>query len=137
MEHQLRIHVTVQENNFTERIIVWEYFLSFYFATNNINHARYGSYYVQSIKCINHLYPGLKEILENNCIPVQAQDRYPIRTAMDQRGKQTLSKDAKTTGGVKGFAVNQATILRWTFNTTKHSCHHKFSIRGFGFLNSK
>ena len=44
-EHQHRIHLAVQENNFTERIIVWEYFLSFYFATNKINYARYGSYY--------------------------------------------------------------------------------------------
>ena len=26
-QHEHRIHVTVQENNFTERIIVWEYFL--------------------------------------------------------------------------------------------------------------
>ena len=36
MEHQHIIHIAVQENNFTERITVREYFLSLYFATNKI-----------------------------------------------------------------------------------------------------
>ena len=104
MQHQHRIHIVVQENNFTERIIVWEYFLSFYFAMNKVNFARYGSYYVQSMNCIDYLYPVLKQILENQYMSVQAQDRYPIHTVIDQWGDQTLNKDAKTTGGVRGFA---------------------------------
>ena len=70
MEHQHRIHIAVQENKFSERIIVWEHFLSFHFATNKINYARYGSYCVQSMKCIDHLYPGLKQILENNSMSI-------------------------------------------------------------------
>ena len=110
-EHQHRIHIAVQENKFTERIIVWEHFLSFHFATNKIDYARYGSYYVQSMKCIDHLHPGLKQILENNSMSIQAQDRCAIRTVIDQRGEQTFKNDAKTIGGVRGFAANQASVL--------------------------
>ena len=108
MEHQHRIHIAVQENNCIERIIVWEYFLSFCFATNKINYDRYGSCHVQSMKCIDHLYPNLKQILENNYMSIQAQDTYAIRTAIDQRGEQTLNKDVKTTGGVRVFAANRS-----------------------------
>ena len=137
MEHHYQIHIAFQENNYTERIIVWEYFLSFHFAMNDINYPRYGSYYVQSMKYINHLYPGLKQILENNCMSVQVQYRYTICTSIDQRGEQTLNKDAKTAGGVRGFAANQPSVLRWNFNNRKHSCLHKSSIRRSGFPNTK
>ena len=121
MEHQHRIHIAVQENNFTERIIVWEYFLSFYFATNKINYARYGPYYVQSMKCIDHPYPSLKQILENNCMSIRAPDRYAIRTAIEQRAEQTLNKGAKTTGDVRRFAANQASVLKWTLNGSEQA----------------
>ena len=47
------------------------------------------------MKCIDHLYPGLKQILENNSMSIQAQDRCAIRTAIDQRGEQTLKKMLK------------------------------------------
>ena len=71
------------------------------------------------MKCIDHLYPSLKQILENNCMSIQAQDRYAILTAIDQRGEQTLNKDAKTTGGVRGFAANEASVLKRTLNRSK------------------
>lgn len=64
------------------------------------------------MKCINHLYHGLKDILENNCMSIQEQARYTIWTAIDQRSEQTLIKDVKITGGVKRFAANQASVLK-------------------------
>ena len=59
---------------------------------------------------IDHLYPGLKQILKNNCVSIQAKDRYVIRTAIEQWGEQT--KDAKTTGGVRDSSANQASVLK-------------------------
>ena len=47
---------------------------------------------------------------------VQAQDRYPARTSIDQRGEQTINRDAKTAGGIKFFASDQNAILKWTLN---------------------
>ena len=104
MYHQNEIHIAVQENDFHKRVKAWEYFIPFYFATNKNNYARYGLYYNQCMKSIDVVYPGLRPLLENNCLSVQAQDRYAVRTSIDQRGEQTFNRDAKTTGGVKSFA---------------------------------
>ena len=39
-----------------------------------------------------------------------------LRTAVDQRGEQTINRDAKTTGGIKYFANDSKSILKWTLN---------------------
>ena len=67
------------------------------------------------------LYPGLKQILEKNCTSIQAQDHNAIRKAIDQQGKQTLNKDAKTTRSVRGFAASQASVLKWTLNRSEQA----------------
>ena len=36
--------------------------------------------------------------MSQNGLSVQAQSNYPIMTAADQRGEQTINRDAKTTG---------------------------------------
>ena len=33
-----------------------------------------------------------------NGLSIQAQDHYPLATACDQRGEQTINRDAKTAG---------------------------------------
>ena len=52
---------------------------------------------------------------------MQAQNSYPLRTATDQRGEQTLSNNAKTTGGVKSFASDPASVARWTLNRAEQA----------------
>ena len=47
---------------------------------------------------------------------VQGQDKYPLRTSIDQRGEQTLNRDAKMAGGITGFAVDESSVSRWTLN---------------------
>ena len=37
---------------------------------------------------------------------MQAQDQYPLRTAFDQRGEQTLNREAKSAGGIGRFGGN-------------------------------
>ena len=64
MKMQHYIHTAVQENDFELRIKSWESFLPFYFAVNKINYARYGSYYVETLKSIEIIHPGLKEMLK-------------------------------------------------------------------------
>ena len=39
-----------------------------------------------------------------------------MRVAIDQRGEQTLNRDAKTTGGITDFASDSTGILKWTLN---------------------
>ena len=44
------------------------------------------------------IYTGMQEYLENGIFSVQAQEHHTIRTSTDQRGEQTINKDAKTVG---------------------------------------
>ena len=48
---------------------------------------------------------------------MQAQDQYPLRTAFDQRGEQTLNREAKSVGGIGRFGGNIDSIIKWTLNS--------------------
>ena len=87
IQHQLLTRYSVQENNYNARLYCWEFFHKFYFALNRTNYARYGSFYVCVLQNIENIYPGLKTILETKELSVQAQKRYPLRIAIDQRGE--------------------------------------------------
>ena len=45
-------------------------------------------------------------------LSVQAQDKCPLRTSIDQRGEQTMTRDAKITGGIKAFTTKEYSILK-------------------------
>ena len=71
---------------------------------------------------IRHTTSWTKKILtDHKCLSVQAQDRYSVRTAKDQRGEQTLNRDAKTTGGIKGYASNKSSVMKWTLNRAEQA----------------
>ena len=44
-----------------------------------------------------------------------------LRTAVDQRGEQTINRDAKTVGGVKYFSNDSKSILKWTLNRSEEA----------------
>ena len=44
-----------------------------------------------------------------------------LRVAVDQRGEQTLNRDAKTTGGITHFASDNSSILKWTLNRAEQA----------------
>ena len=46
---------------------------------------------------------------------IQAQDRYPHRTSIDQRGEQTFNRDAKVAGGI-GDASDGNQVYKWALN---------------------
>ena len=59
---------------------------------------RYGSYYVQKLINIESTPPGIENFLKIGGLSVQAQERHAVKTSTDQRGEQTITKQAKTTG---------------------------------------
>ena len=61
------------------------------------------------MKNLESYFPGLKVNLS-----VQAQGQYHSRTAVGQRGEQTLNKDAKTVGGIKRFSGDNNAVTKWT-----------------------
>ena len=59
------------------------------------------------------LYPGLKHTLSLRVLSIQAQERYPLRTAVDQRGEQTNNRDGKSSGGIRNVASSSSSVLKW------------------------
>ena len=53
------------------------------------------------------MYPGLKDMLKWKALSVQAQEKYSLRTSIDQRGEPTINRDPKTSGGVKAFSTKE------------------------------
>ena len=100
MKVQQLTHTAVQENDSNMRVLAWEKMLPFYFYFNKMNYARYSNYYPQHLTHIEKLNPGRKELLMAKGLSVQAQKVHPVRTAIYQRGEQTINKDAKTTGNI-------------------------------------
>ena len=90
--------------------------LPFMFVLNKQNYARYGPIYVNTSEYLDITHPRCRELLERNGLSVQGQDIYPCRTPTDQRGAQTINRDAKVAGGIKYFASDQNAILKWTLN---------------------
>ena len=68
------------------------------------NYARYCVYYGEVLSQIGTSYPGLKDTLSLKGLSVQAQDCYPLRAAVNQRRKQTMNRDGKTSGGIRNVA---------------------------------
>lgn len=123
MRVQHFIHIAVQENDFDLRFYAWQFLIPFYFALDKQNYARYGSFYVETLKNIDRIYPGLRSLLEKKGISVLGQSNHNIRTAIDQRGEQTINRDAKTTGGIKKFAGNENNVLKWCLNRADQARH--------------
>ena len=70
-------------------------------------------------------------LLETKQLSVQAKNCYPLLTAIDQRGEQTLNKDAKSYIGIKYFASNESSVLKWTLNQAKQAENTK-ALAGLG-----
>ena len=65
------------------------------------------------MKNLESYFPGLKVNLS-----VQAQDQYHLRTEVDHRGEKTLTKDAKTIGGIKLINNNNNAVTKWVLGRT-------------------
>ena len=116
METLHQLHIAVQESDFDERLRAYLQMMPYICKLNLVNYLRYGSFYICQMLNMEELFPGNKEILKTYGISVQGQDKYPLRTAIDQRGEQTLNRDAKMPGGITGFATDDATVSKWTLN---------------------
>ena len=121
MRFQHFAHLSVQENNFEMKLICWEFFLPLYFALNKTNYSRYGSYYLRLFQDNEEGYPGLKELLRYKGLSVQAQSRYMLLAAIDQRGEETVNRDAKTTGGIKNSSFSDSSVLKWKLNRSEQA----------------
>ena len=65
----------------------------------------------------------MKEMMKHAGLSVQAQDKCPLRTSIDQRGEQTMNRDAKITGGIKAFTTKEYSILKWSLTRSNQARH--------------
>ena len=93
-----------------------EKLLPLMFSLNKQNYSRYGSGYVNTLENLDDTDPGCRELIQDKGLSVQGQEKYLCRTAIDQRGEQTINRDAKTSGGIKYFATDPNAIVKWTLN---------------------
>ena len=121
MRTQSWAHLAVHDNNLDLRYYCYKFFLPLYFALHKTNYACYASHYVKMLDNMEVLYSGLKDLLSEKGMSVQAQERFPLRVPVDQRGEQTLNRDAKTTGGIKYFAADSSAVLKWTLNRSEQA----------------
>ena len=115
MESIHLLHTAVQGNNYELRVEGWR-MMPFFFALNKTNYARYGGLLHATATEFRYNSSWLQRISEAQQYSVQGQDKYPLHTAIDQRGEQTLKKDAKSTGGIKSFASSSESVSTWTLN---------------------
>ena len=59
--------------------------MALFFALNRTNYTQYGAYYILQLQNLDITDPGCKELVKHSNILVQGQDKYPLRTAIDQR----------------------------------------------------
>lgn len=82
------------------------------FATNLVNYARYGGYYVNFLDNLPTTHPGAAKELMKNGISVSIG----IGQFIDGAGEQTFMRSSKTSGGIKDFATNNATYNKWVMS---------------------
>ena len=112
VQMQQRAQKAIQEGDFDARLEAWRWFLPYYFFFSMQNYARYASFYVELINCIDQLHPGMRDEF---LVGIQAQDRYPHMTPIDQRGEQTFNREAKVAGGMQ-YAHTESQTLKWSLN---------------------
>ena len=78
MRTQNWAHLAVHDNNLDLRYYCYKFFLPLYFALHKTNYARYASYYVKMLENMKVSYPGLKDLLSEKGMSVQAQERFPL-----------------------------------------------------------
>ena len=62
----------------------------------------------------NTFFPKLKDTLRLKGLSIQAQHCYPLRTAVDERGEQTVNRDEKISG-IRNIG-SSSSILKWSLN---------------------
>ena len=116
MVERQHLHAAIKENDYDTRMLAWKNSLPLFFAFNKHNYARYGSYYVQTLKTLNCVNPIAKKEIVEKGLSVRRSNSGASRQAIDQAGEQTYNRNAKVPGGIKLFAGNSCAYERWVIN---------------------
>ena len=74
---------------------------------------------------VDGIYPGLRATLSTCGLSVQPQNRYPIRTPIDQRCEQTINCSVKTSGRITHFLSTSSSVHKWCLNMAEDATNIK------------
>ena len=97
VDRQQKLHCSINTNDFDLRMLMWRESLSLCFATNRVNYARYGTYYLNSLVYLDTTHPGAKEEIDKVGLSVR-HNTYGIGQSIDMAGEQNYMRNAKTAG---------------------------------------
>lgn len=91
----------------------WELHVSS-FAHDNLNYARYLSYYLSEMSHLREEHPDVLAYLRSGGFSVQIGAMNPFgRIPVDQTCEETVSRDTQTPGGRKGFSLKPGTVSKY------------------------
>ena len=65
IDRQQKLHFSINTNDYDLRMLIWKKSLPLCFATNRVQYARYGTYYVGGLECIDSTHPGARQEIED------------------------------------------------------------------------
>ena len=113
LAHEFQYSINV--NDYHMRRQCWTKLALLCFPTNKRNYARYSAYYVKQLENLPVTHPGAEEELLEKGISVR-RNNIGIGQSIDGAGEQTFMRSAKTSGGIKSFASNDATYDKWVLS---------------------
>ena len=102
-----------KQNDMDLHLAALQDILPLFFAYDRHNYARNATVYLISILNLNSTYPRAEELLCQNVSSVSRSDVPSSRNAVDITIEQTISKHAKSDGGIVGFSRNYTAYFRW------------------------
>ena len=88
IDRQQKLHFSINTNDYVLRTLIWKESLLLCFTTNQVHYARYGTYYVTGLECIDSTHPGARKEIED----------LGIGQSIDMAGEQSYMRNAKTSG---------------------------------------
>ena len=96
--------------------------LPWFFAYDRVNYARYLPAYISEMENLGKTHPEIEKSFMDGQFVIQKQDRYGFTfVACDMEIEQTVNRDSKTKGGMKGLTLNKGAVNRWLLN------HHQWA----------
>ena len=115
------IHAT-RTSDWEKHLQVTRSMMCWYFAYDHLNYARYLPAYWVEMTNLHRTHPLTHEEFMAGKWTVQQQTKYGFSaTACDQVIEQTLNRDSKTSGGVRGFTRNENAVKRWVLSQPQRS----------------
>ena len=103
-----------REGNWPLHLACFRGMLPWFFAYDQTNYARYGAYYLSSMRVLESTHPQTHEQLMNGHFAVQLSSTSPFaKIPEDQTIEETINRDSKIPGGIIGKSRHPQAVGQW------------------------